>query len=623
MNKTTLLDRHVGQRTAPWVRLAAIPGVLVILSWPVWRLGIATGLDPGWNTGLALAHDEGLRFGHDIGYAYGPLGYVVVPAAFSVSSLVGAAVYAVLGGACLVFAAVIGCSRRFGARVGLAAAAIVTLAAPMEIFAPEVYSLALVLLACLVAQREILISPTTFAAIVGVAAGVQTLVKPSAGAIAVIALAIAVVTAGSRLRCLAFGAAGYVGSLLVCWLLVAGQRPADFFSWVHLTFSLSAGYTNAMLFEEPGRAFEYGVMAILIAWIAVYAYRNVPAHPDARSSWFRTFLLVVALWIVLKEAFVRHDLHSAIGFWGVGLLAIAILPRVEKRLVLGGLLAASILMTSVATIIPLSTTLDPTSSIRSFFTAATAAVRPSERRHINAAAEAQARAAYLVPADLIARIGASGVHVDPFEVSAVKAYGLRWDPVPIFQRFQAYTELADSRNARALASSEGPDVVLRERTLGLDGRNDLWDSPRYMLALACVFTEWKATARWQLLEREENRCSPARPLAALRAPRGATITVPKPQAESSIVVATVTREISVADRLRSLVFKPASPFTVWADGTPYRVAPAPSSGPMIVRLPPGLWAPEFGGGIAYSEMRASSGATYVFQEVQLTITPAG
>jgi len=598
---------------ASWFPLA----LLIVLTWPVWRLGIAPGLDPGWNTGLALAHDEGLRFGRDIGYAYGPLGYLVTPAAFSVSSLIGAFLYAILGGASLVFAAVIGCSRRFGTHIGLAAAAVVTLTAPMEIFAPEVYSLALVLLACLVAQREILVSPTTFAAIAGIAAGLQTLVKPSAGAITLVALAIAVVTAGSKVRCLALGAAGYLGGVLVLWLLVAGQRAADFFSWAHLTFSLSTGYTNAMVLEEPGRAFEYVVMAILVAWLLVYAYRNVHAHPDPGSSRAQTSLLFVALWIVLKEAFVRHDLHSAIGFWGLGFLGLAVVPRVEKRLLLGGMLAASILMTSVATITPLSATLDPTASIRSFFAAATAAVRPGERRYINDVAEANARAAYLVPDEFIGRIGDSDVHVDPFEVAVVKAYGLRWDPVPIFQRFQAYTELADSENARVLGSSEGPDVVLRERTLGLDGRNDLWDSPRYMLALACRFDEWKATTRWQLLERQSDRCSPPRPLATLRVPAGTTVTVPEPQTAGSIVVATVKREISIADRLRSLLFKPGGPFTVRADGTPYRVAEAPSSGPMFVRLPPGLWAPNFGGGIAYTEMRASSAATFVFQEVPL------
>jgi hypothetical protein len=236
-------------------------------------------------------------------------------------------------------------------------------------------------------------------------------------------------------------------------------------------------------------------------------------------------------------------------------------------------------------------------------------------------AEAHARGYYLVPPDMLRRIGNSGVHVDPSEVSLVKAYGLRWKPVPIFQRFAAYTERADSMNAKVLESKDGPEVVLREKAPGLDGRNDLWDSPRYMLTLACTFAEWKATARWQLLERRKNKCSVPRRLARLRVPPGASVSVPSPMSHDSIVVANVTRDVSVADRVRSFVFRPGAPFTVWADGTPYRVAQVPSSGPIMVRIPRDRWAPAFGGGTVYRKLRTSSAATYVFHEIAVSRLP--
>lgn len=207
--------------------------LLMIATWPAWRLGIAVGLDPSWNTALVMAHVERLRFGRDIGYTYGPLGYLAVPSAFSLSSVVGAVWYAALGGACLAYATLESCARRFGRFLGLAAASALMLAAPLDFFAPELYSIGLILTVCLVAQRQIRASRIAFIAVIGAAAALQTLVKPTAGALATIALMAAISMPGPKLRALGAGVGAYLAGFMSFWLM-EGQRLSDMPAWARV-----------------------------------------------------------------------------------------------------------------------------------------------------------------------------------------------------------------------------------------------------------------------------------------------------------------------------------------------------------------------------------------------------
>ena len=603
--------RTVSRKTRFWFSI-----LLVVAAWPTWRMAPAGGLDASWNTGLVLAHINGLRFGPDIAYTYGPLGYLWVPSTISLSSLVEGFLYAILGCGCLVYATVAACSRRFEGWAALAVAAVVAVAAPLEDFAPELYSVALVLLAFLVAQGEVSIPPRVFVVAAGLAAALQTLVKPTAGAVALIAVAIAATGQGSKLRNAATGALGFVAGFLVLWLL-ASQRLTDIPSWVHVAVNLSLGYADAMAIEQTGRSFEYLVIAILIGWVVIYALRNVRAVPDRRSSILRLMLGALASWIVLKEAFVRHDLHSALAFYTVSLMALALQPRIPRRPALAGLLAASTVMTAVALTVTLPTLIDPTASVQSFFSAVTTTARSGERARMNTVAQTTLEASYQVPDAFLTRIGGSSVHVDPTEISLAWAYGLNWKPVPVFQRFAAYTPYADSLNARALAGGDAPAYVLRQNEAAIDGRNEVWDSPRYMLALLCNYSQVGATTEWQLLARGKDRCSSPRPISTVVAASGETVPIPAPRSPHSIEVVTIQSHLSFLQRLEALLSKPFGTRTVDADGIPYRVTQATTSGPMIVHMPPGVWAPAFDGATSYQTLRSSFPATYVFRDLEV------
>jgi hypothetical protein len=594
--------------------------LIAIAAWPSWQLGATPGVDGSWYTGLVLAHVDGFRYGREIGYSYGPLGYLVTASAISLSGLVGSILYAALGCGCLAFTLVVACTTRFRRDVGLVAAALIAIAAPLEIFAPEVYSVALLALACLVSQEEASVFAPLFPVLIGAAAALQTLVKPGPGAIALIALAITTCTGrGSKPRALTLGAFGYLGGLTALWLL-AGQRLTDFGSWAHLTLNLTAGYGDAMAVELSSRAYEYLALGLVLALLGVYAHGNVRPLPNPRSSTLRLGLLAVAFWIIFKEGFVRHDVaHSTIVFYAVGLFALVFPPRLKKNALLGVLLGSSLLLTGLVWQGSLTTALDPTPSVRSFFTAVTAVVSSGNRAEINAEAQTQLQDDYQVPGAFLQRIGSSSVHVDPVETSAVWAYDLNWRPVPVFQRYLAYTAYADSLNERSLVAPDGPAFVLRESGVTpLDGRNELWDSPRYMLGLVCDFRQVGASSQWQLLKRSTNRCGAQHLISVVRAAPGQLVPVPQPSDPGSIVVATIDVHSSLFSRLESILFKPRPPLTVNADGVTYRLTQASAAGPMIMRLPPGVWTPTFDGSSSYRSLRVGPAATYVFRAIELS-----
>ena len=46
-------------------------------------------------------------------------------------------------------------------------------------------------------------------------------------------------------------------------------------------------------------------------------------------------MLVAAYWVVAKEGFIRHDLHSTIAFFGIAIIGLAIAPQVQRPPPLG------------------------------------------------------------------------------------------------------------------------------------------------------------------------------------------------------------------------------------------------------------------------------------------------
>ena len=416
-----------------------------------------------------------------------------MPQAWNFASLVGGLLYTAAAVASVTFVPY-WILRQHGSRVvafGFAAA--LALAAPTGYHVAEVLSLGVLLLAIGAFQGTLPLRLTPLAGFLGGITAIQGLVKPPTAVVAMLACALVVLAPppGAWRRAGVAGAS-LLGTFLVGWLVVARQSVADLPEWALSTVDLARGYSEAMFLASTDRNHEYIAAALLvvgfIAYIARFAMRT-----QRRNDVLLGIVVALALWVLAKQAFVRQDGHSVLFFFVVPALATAIwTTRPASTRPLALLVATGVLLTSVSTGNALATELDPGPSLRTFLRQVTYIALPDRRQAAVDLARAQLLAEYAgwVHEPVLAEVSEASVHVDPWETSLAWAYGLDWRPVPVFQRYQAYTAKSDGDNAKALESdSRSPDKILRQDSPGLDGRNDLWDSPRYMLNLVCLYRQ--------------------------------------------------------------------------------------------------------------------------------------
>jgi hypothetical protein len=604
-----------------WTLILSL-ALVAVCAWPPWTFAPIAGLEGGWQTGLQLAYVDGLDWGREVTFTYGPLGFVAVPQVWNLASLVGGLLYTAAAVAA-VTAVPFWILRQHGSRVvafGFAVA--FALAAPTGYHVTEVLSLGALLVAIGAFQGTLPLRLMPLAGLLGGVTAIQALVKPPTAAIAMLACALVVLAPqpGTLQRAGVAGAA-LLGTFLVAWLAVARQSVADLPAWVRSVNDLTRHYSEAMFIASIDRSHEYIAAALLVVGLVAYVAR-FSVRLQRRDAVLLGSVLSLALWIFAKQAFVRQDGHSTLFFFVVPALAAAIWTvRPVSTRPLALLVASGLLLTNVANGPTLATELDPGPSLRSFLRQVTYIALPNHRQAAEDAAHAQLRAAYApwVPEPVLSYVSGSSVHVDPWETSLVWAYGLNWKPVPAFQRYVAYTAKADEANAEALESdARAPDRILRQQWPALDGRNDLWDSPRYMLNLACLYRQSEVAPPWQVLERARSRCGlmrlgPARGFAA-----NELIPVP-PSSSRELVVVWLDLAESLFDRITTFLFRPSSPILVTAGGVDYRIATTEVAGPLLVRIPDAVgWAGEFGGGTAYASLKVNREGTARFAIVPLT-----
>ena len=172
------------------------------------------------------------------------------------------------------------------------------------------------------------------------------------------------------------------------------------------------------------------------------------------------------------------------------------------------------------------------------------------------------------------------------------AYDLDWSPVPVFQSYSAYTPALDEMNAKALADAPADQIVIRERNVANDNRNPQWDTPRYLLALACDYQVVAGDDHWTALRHTSDRCGPARRLSTRAVTLGQSVDVPTVGSDQVLLVRFAVRPSSLPVRAAQALYKDWTPVYITADGAVYRVPQALADGPLLARAPHGPgWAP--------------------------------
>ena len=585
--------------------------VATIVMWPSDPLEPGAGLDPSWTAGLTLARRAGLHFGDEIAFTYGPLGFALFPSNTSRSGLVISLI--VLAIVCGSFAGLTAWAlreRTGDPRLALLGALVIVVIAPSTGTAlADVTAIAL-LAAVLCLLREGRPLRPWWNPVLASFAALLLLTKVSTGAIALVGVAALWTAAERRRERIAWSVGAFTITFLVLWIAL-GQRLTDIGSWLLDIASVMSGYSWAMQTEEPGRRWEL-VVAVLVALglgvagvRAAVRWHRAAETPGGLRALARAPRLIgrAVTWaagfiFVFKEGFVRHDIHAGI-FLFAGTYALATVPNWRvlhgRRAAYGGAWLVSLLMLVSSGGGTLAGLLDPSASAAAFLRVTDQLVSRRDWRLAVDTGRQNLIAASQVPDSMVTAMRGHRVHVDPISTSVVWAYDLTWQPTPVFQRYQAYTERLDGLGADVLASTGGPEFVLHGNEPTIDGRFGLLESPQTTRALLCHFVPVDQDARWLLFARssDADRCSARTTLTSVHVQAGEAVAVPQIDAATQALLVSIEFDTGAIDTLQASLYR-ADEYAMILDGTSSRVLPKVTVEAGPIYIPPSAgWGDAF------------------------------
>jgi hypothetical protein len=606
--------------SAFWVGLAVS---LFFGGTPALALSYA-GLDISWVLALNVGRADGFQFGRDMIFTYGPWGYLDHPAPVGSGHVLVALVYSVLIVSTLYAASYT--AVRLGWDLGPTPSAItatVVTAILSAISEPSTLAVAACGLAALVytirraegaAHKGVV---TLLPVLSAVAAGLLVQVKLSVGvAVGVVAFLTALgdlsVFSVRRLLLdtLASGAA-FVASFVAFWLL-AGQQLQWLPEWVRGSIEIVRGYPEAMASEREDPLAGYLVALTLTVFVIVQCVR-LARRVGVRRTLVPALLAAVLGQFAFKAAFIRHDDHEFTFFTVLAAALLGIAPLARHRTAAVVAVVAALVM-----VVPGLDWLDPRGARNEWRTALQIALVDSSADTYDANAKNQALASYQLNPDLVNAIADHPVAVDPAESALAIDYNFNWRPWPVMQAYSAYTPFLDRLNARAARTAPPDQLVLRNPTNSIDGRNPRWETPAYLLVLACNYTqEFSDGVTWSLMKHDEPRCGRPHEVSTVSLDAGETATVPTPGPDELVVASFEPEADGLAARLVKAVLKDPSPLIVTVDDEfDERLPEALAGGPLLVSYPDrgdkGLFPP-----YAYRELAFSMPGTLTLSTIPL------
>ncbi len=550
------------------------------------------GIDPSWNAGLAMAVHQGLHFGSEVAFTYGPLGFLG-------SQLVwfsGLAVLSFIYGATLYVAFCIGLVWALRRRLPLLLSAVLAfvLAAVMPLLELSLLSAIFACFWLLEGERSprLLNGFVVAAATAGAVAG---LVKLSTGPLVAVVLLVALVGTRAGWRRIAAYLVLLAAELLVLWL-ASGQTIGGIPGFVHHTFEISSGYSSAMLRHTDVAAWKVVASTIAAALVALGAVAAawLGAYRDRWGRWAATLIAALVAFAFFKEGVVRTDAgHLTLFFANACILWVAVGLTGPHWRWMVPVAAAVALMTIPVRPSGAGTNLDVPSNLSFAVDQARNLFSPGRRTAVMEAGREGMKGVYRLEPAALAALGGHTVAVEPWEIGAAWAYRLDWQPLPVFQNYQAYTSGLDRLNAAVAESADGPQRILRENqqqvlpefpTSDLDGRFPGWDPPEQARAVLCNFVPLVSSeARWQVLGRVPDRCGAPRSLGTVSAGSGQAVPVPRPGPREVVFVRIGGAGVSGLERLQSFFLHASSRHATINGETHYRLIPETAGDGLLLR----------------------------------------
>ncbi len=533
--------------------------VLAVLTWPYRpnSLVVRPGLDGSWRTSLAMGVHAGVPVGSHVIFTYGPLGFLQsLQLNYLWTSDLSFLFLALLSAA--VCGAYVWSLRR---AVPLALSVVVTYivtAVTLGSGLDAEYLVGLVLIACVaIVNRETTDPPPRWMWIsLGGVFVVASLLKVSlCPAIALLLVITLACMPSGRWRALQWIAIGAAVAFCFSWF-GTGNNFGNIVPFAKSSAALISGYSSAMAIEQAGRAYVYWLAAAAAILVLSFAWTSRKGL-SRRSTIGITALALVAIWVVFKEGFVRHDhLHDEIFFAVAPVLLIAFLPKRRPWALVPGVLAMTALYALVASghapLLP-----RPDAAVNGLGSETNTLLSGARSAAVIGQSRRSLHDTYGLPSQMLTMMRGQTVDVSPWEQTVVWAYPqMHFDPLPVIQDYSAFTSSLDRTDANYLASSDAPQFILREPNRSLDKRDPAFEPPATQLAIECRYHQVASTITWQLLQRGDDRCGPMRSLGVENTGLGHWIPVPTAP-PGRAVVAQFQLSLGWLSGVEALAFKPA------------------------------------------------------------------
>jgi hypothetical protein len=418
---------------------------------------------------------------------------------------------------------------------------------------------------------------------VGIAlvAGLLIQVKLSVG-IAVAVVAVLTALAGPSVRRVLTDAVATLvagaASFLLFWVL-AGQDLAWLPEWAHGSSEIVRGYPDAMSTPGIDRLFDYVVAAALAVFVVVQLVR-LGRRAGLRRTIVPALLAAALAEFAFKATFIRYDDKHELFFIVATAVLLGFAPLARRRI-----WAVAAVVGALVMMAPGTTWLDLSQPRTAWRVALPVALKQSAADYYNQQAGGLGQAVYALPSEFVTAIADRPVAVDPYESAIAIDYGMTWHPWPVIQAYSAYTPYLDRLNARAARTASADQAVLRYPAAAIEGRNPRWETPEYLLTLACQYTQELTNGSWSLLGHDQPRCGPRHQVSSADVEASEAVTVPAGGPGELVLASFVPEGDSVLEKLEATFLRDSHQLWISADGQGFHVPEAIASGPLLVGYP--------------------------------------
>lgn len=557
------------------------------------------GIESSWRTGINVASAEGMRFGHDIIFTYGPLGFLDTTQSLSRPQIVLSMAFSLAATASLwtvVYLGIVRTTSRIAAAV--TSTVLVGVVSGTGIILPSFQILLSASITTLLfiksnGSGNLRWTPAVVSAVAAILIQVKF---PEGIVLTAIAGLCALYSPSRARRRIVEASLTFCVAFAVGWTWT-GQAFADVPSWFVRYLDVSLGYSEAMAREHAPNPLSYPMAIFLAIALVTLAMR----WADAGARRARAGILLVVLCLLVfsfKLGFTRHDAHESVFFGVTAALFATLLEAAKRPRVVMVFLAMSLVFASAG-----ASQFYPTTAREAWRSNLQPLVDYDHQQLKLQQAALAARSFYSLPADIVSSTNGHPVSVDPWETTLAWAYNFNWRPVPIFQAYVAYTATLDQLNADAIVNAPPDQVVIRGLPSSIDYRNAMWETPRYLLAVACNYVIGPSDNKWMTLHKSGQRCSAPSEISVMGVDAGRRITLPSVQAGEILVGHFTPDASSPPSMVMHALWKDYSPLMVQADGVEYRLPKSLADGPLLLHVPGSLgWPNRFGGNLHYKEL---------------------